>query len=59
MILDSCVLSTFQVICYCMGQLNSIMPLTVNYLMLSMIILMKLADCDSISPFHITAIGTS
>ena len=28
-------------------------------LMLSMIILMKLVDCDSISPFHITAIDTS
>ena len=42
--------------CYCMGQLKWIMPLTVNCLMLSLIILKKLADCDSISP---TAIGTS
>ena len=42
--------------CYCRGQQSSIMSLTVHYLMLSVIILKKLADCNVITPI---AIGIS
>ena len=36
-------------ICNCIGHLNSMMPLTVDHLMLPMIIVKKLADCDVIA----------